>query len=117
MQWLQDPKKSNVDNQKHVRRAASRHFRNKKIEYLKAEIEQLETNIKSKSIRNLCRSISNFKKGYRPSMNTLKDKKGDLVTDSHSILSRWRSRFSQILNVLYMVLMMLGRQKYIQQSH
>jgi hypothetical protein len=27
------------------------------------------------------------------------DEKGDLVTDSHSILARWRNHFSQLLNV------------------
>ena len=30
---------------------------------------------------------------------TLKDDKGDLVPDSHSILGRWRNYFSQLLNV------------------
>jgi len=29
----------------------------------------------------------------------VKDNKGDLVADSHSILARWRNSFSQILNV------------------
>jgi hypothetical protein len=29
----------------------------------------------------------------------IKDKKGDLATDSHSILARWRNHFSQLLNV------------------
>ena len=29
----------------------------------------------------------------------MKDDKGDLVADSHSILARWRNYFSQILNV------------------
>jgi hypothetical protein len=38
MQWLQDPRQSNVDNLNNVRREASRHFRNKK-EYLKAKID------------------------------------------------------------------------------
>ena len=27
------------------------------------------------------------------------DEKGDLVTDSHNILARWRNHFSQLLNV------------------
>jgi hypothetical protein len=45
-QWLQEPIKSNVNNLNNVRRDASRHFRNKKKEYLKAEIEGLETNSK-----------------------------------------------------------------------
>ena len=29
----------------------------------------------------------------------MKDEKGDLVTDSHSILTRWRKHVSQLLNV------------------
>ena len=40
-QWLQHPNQSNVDNLYNVRREASRHFRNKKKDYLKAKIEEL----------------------------------------------------------------------------
>ena len=29
----------------------------------------------------------------------VKDEKGDLVADSHSIMARWRNYFSQLLNV------------------
>jgi hypothetical protein len=42
MQWLQDPKQSNVHNLNSVRREARRHFRNKRKEYLKAKIDKLE---------------------------------------------------------------------------
>ena len=45
------------------------------------------------------RGISDFKKGYQPRTNVIKDKKGDVVKDCHSILARGRSRFSQLLNV------------------
>jgi len=45
VQWIQDPNQSNVGN---VRREASRHFRNKKMEYLRAKIDELETNSKTK---------------------------------------------------------------------
>ena len=31
--------------------------------------------------------------------NILKDEKGDLVVDSHSIVARWRNYFSQLFNV------------------
>jgi len=41
MKWLQDPNQSNVDNLNNVIREASRHFRNKKKEYLKAKIDEL----------------------------------------------------------------------------
>jgi hypothetical protein len=48
MQWVQDPNRRNVDNLKNVRRDVSRHCRNKKNEYLKAKIEELEINSKIK---------------------------------------------------------------------
>ena len=56
-----------------------------------------------------------MKKGYQPRTRIVKDEKGDLVADSHSIMARWRNYFSQILNVHGLV--MLGRQKYTQQNH
>jgi len=61
MQWLQDPSKSTVDNLNNVRREDSRHFRNKKKEYLKAKIEELETNSKIKIIRDFYRGINDFR--------------------------------------------------------
>jgi hypothetical protein len=47
----------------------------------------------------LYRSINDFKKGYQPRTNVVRDEKGDLVADSHSILARWRNHFFQLLNV------------------
>jgi hypothetical protein len=47
----------------------------------------------------LCWGINNFKKGYPPRTNIVKDEKGDFVTDCHSILARWRNHFSQLFNV------------------
>jgi len=63
MRWAQDPTQSNVDNLNNVRREDSRHFKNKKKEYLKAKIKELEINCKIKNIRNMYRGISNFSKG------------------------------------------------------
>ena len=45
------------------------------------------------------RGISDFKKGYKPGCNIVKDEKGDLEEDSHSIVTRWRNYFSQLFNV------------------
>ena len=47
MQWVQDQNQNSVDNLNSVGRAASRQFGNKKKEYLKAKIEELETNSKT----------------------------------------------------------------------
>ena len=66
----------------------------KNKEYLKAKTDELETNSNSESIRDLYRGIRDLKRGYQPRADTVKDEKGDLVTDSHSILARWRNPFS-----------------------
>jgi hypothetical protein len=63
MRWLQNPNQGNVDNLNNVRREASRHFRNKKKEYLKAKIYELQTNSKNKNLRDLYRGISDLKEG------------------------------------------------------
>jgi len=100
MQWIQDPSQSNVDNLNNVRHEVSRHFRNKKKAYLRAEIEELEINSKIQNIRDLYRGIYDFKKGYQPRCNIVKDEKGDVVAESHSIVARWRRNyFSQLFNV------------------
>ena len=52
MQWVQDPKQSNIDNLNNVRREASSHFRNKNKARLKAKVDELETNSKTKNIRD-----------------------------------------------------------------
>jgi len=109
MQWIQDPSQSNVDNLNNVRREVSRHFRNKKKAYLRAKIEELETNSKFQNIRHMYRGIIHFKKGYQRRCNIVKDEKGDLVADCHSIVARWRTISSSYSTC--MGLRMLGRQK------
>jgi len=66
MEWIHGPSQSIVANLNNVRHDTSRHFRNKHKAYLKAKIEELETNSKIKNIRDLYRVISDFKKGYQP---------------------------------------------------
>jgi hypothetical protein len=78
---------------------ASRHFRNKKREYLKDKLNELESNSRNKNIRDLYRSINEFKKGYQPRSNLVKDERGDLLMDSHKILNRWKNYFCWLLNV------------------
>ena len=99
MQLLQNPSQNNVDNINNVRQEATTHFRNKKKAHLKAKIEEPETTSKIKNIRDLYRGINDFKKGYQPRTKTVKDEKSDLVTDSYSIVARWRNYFFQLLNV------------------
>jgi hypothetical protein len=89
----------NGDNMDNVRREACKTFRTKKREYLKNKINGLETNNKNKNIRDLYRGINEFKKGYQPRTNMIKEENGDLFADSNSILNRWKNYFCQLLNV------------------
>ena len=41
--------------------------------------------------------ICDFKKVYQPRTNIVKDENGDLATDLHAIVARWRKYFSQLL--------------------
>jgi hypothetical protein len=61
---LQDPSEVNEDNLRNVRREISKRFRNKKREYLKGKINEIELNSKNMNIRDLYRGITEFKKGY-----------------------------------------------------
>jgi hypothetical protein len=99
LHWLKDPSEINGDNRNNIRYEVSRHFRNKKREYLKVKINELTTNSKNKNIRDLCRRINEFRKGYQSGSNLVKDDHSALQAHSYSILIRWRNYFSQLLNV------------------
>jgi hypothetical protein len=50
LQWLQDPSRINGGNLNSIRYEASRHFRNKKGDYPKYNVQDLATNSKNKNI-------------------------------------------------------------------
>jgi hypothetical protein len=93
------PSEANENNLSGVRREDSRHFRNKKREYLKDKIKDPESNSNNKDIRDLYRGINEFKKGYQPRTNLVKNERGDLLADPHKILNRWKNYFCELLNV------------------
>ena len=109
MQWIQDPSRSNADNLNNVSREEADISGTKRRNIWKAKIDYIDSNDKINSITDLHRGSSDFKKGCHLRTNIVKDEKGDFFTDSSSILARWRKHYSQLLNVLYMGLMMLRR--------
>jgi hypothetical protein len=98
LQYLQDPSEINGDNLNNVRREGSRHFRNKKREYLKDKINELAADSKNRNIRDLYRGINEFKREYQTRKNLVYDENGDLLADSN-ILNRRNNNSSQLLNV------------------
>jgi phage pi2 protein 07 len=96
---LQNPNQINGGNLQNLRRDTSRTFRNKKREHLKININELESNNKNKTIRDLYRRINEFKKGYQPRINIMKDENGSLLAYPQSVLNRWKIFFNQVLNI------------------
>jgi hypothetical protein len=88
LQWLQNPSQINGNNLQNLRYESSGTFRNKKREYLKGKINELETNNKNRNIKDLFRGINEFKKGYQPRINIIKDKNGNLLADLQIVLNR-----------------------------
>ncbi|KAJ4432287.1 hypothetical protein ANN_20905 [Periplaneta americana] len=82
-----------------IRREANRTLRNKKRDYLKEKLNEVETNSKDKNIRGLYKGIKEFKNRYQVRVNVIKDENGDLLADAHSILNRWKNYFGQLLNI------------------
>jgi hypothetical protein len=66
---------------------------------LKDKINELESNSKNKNIRDLYKGINEFKKGYQPRTNFVKDERGDLLLDPHKIMNRWKNYLCQLLNI------------------
>jgi hypothetical protein len=60
---------------------------------MKGKINELETNSKSRSIRDLYRGINEFKKGNQPRINIIKDENGNLLADPHSIFEQVKKFF------------------------
>jgi hypothetical protein len=77
-----------LEHLNNIRREDSRHFRNKKREYLKNKINELAINSKNKNIRDLYTRINEFKERYLPRNNIMKHENGDLPADPHSTFNR-----------------------------
>jgi hypothetical protein len=62
---------------------------------MKTKID-FHTNSNIKNTTALHGSINEFKNGYQPRSNLIKDENNDLLADSHHILNRWNLLLSAI---------------------
>ena len=72
LKFLQDPTQLNTDNYHTERRETSRTLGNKKRDYLKGKMSEIETNSKNKNSRHLYKEIKDVKKGYQARANVNK---------------------------------------------
>ena len=97
MQQLQYLNQGNVENLKNVRRELL-DISGKKEGISERKVDEIKISSTIKNTRDLSKGNTDFKRDYQSRPNVKKDQNGDLVTDSCSILGRWRSPFSQLLN-------------------
>ncbi|PSN38555.1 hypothetical protein C0J52_14819 [Blattella germanica] len=99
MNWMREPNEQNSEQLCSIRRETTRFLKNKKREYLKEKINDLEINAKNRNIRELYQGIRIERKGFQARTNIIKDENGDMLADAKSILNRWGNYFNQLLNV------------------
>jgi hypothetical protein len=58
----------------------------------------LKQTVRTKML-DLYRNINEFKKGFQPKTNVARDESGDPLTDSRSVLNKWKNNFRQLFNV------------------
>jgi hypothetical protein len=83
-------------------RTVSRHETSKQFkkehwgrrQYFKGKTNELEVKNKDKNIGDLYSGVSEFKRGYQPRTNYIKDEDGDLFADSHIGLDKWKNYLS-----------------------
>jgi hypothetical protein len=85
LRWLLYPSKRNGYSLNNVGCEDSRHFGNKKKEYLK------DIRSKNMNIRDLYRGVNEVNKGHQPRSSIVKDENGDLLADSRNILNMWKN--------------------------
>jgi hypothetical protein len=74
------------------------YFRNRKWDYLKEKLMSLQRTVRTRTT-DLNRIMNESERGYQLRNSLVQDENGDLVADSHNTFNRWRSYFSQLLNV------------------
>ena len=73
LNWLLEPNKINSENLDNIRRETSRVLKNKKREYLKEKINDMEVNGKNKNIIDMYQGVRVHKKVYQARANILRD--------------------------------------------
>jgi hypothetical protein len=67
--------------------------------YLEDKINKVAKNSKNKNTRDLHRGKNEFRRGYQPRNNFVKNENGDLLADTNANVNRLKSYFSQLMKV------------------
>jgi len=73
-------------------------FKNKKRQYLKRKIEEIDENFQNSNVRGMYVG-NNFRKGLQARTEIVKDENNNLIIDSTGVLNVWKNYFDRLLNV------------------
>ncbi|PSN55555.1 hypothetical protein C0J52_12130 [Blattella germanica] len=82
MNWMREPNEQNSEQLCSIRRETTRFLKNKKREYLKEKINDLEINAKNRNIRELYQGNRIERTGFQARTNIIKDENGDMLADA-----------------------------------
>ncbi|XP_054287945.1 uncharacterized protein LOC129003672 [Macrosteles quadrilineatus] len=74
-------------------------LRRKKRQYIKSLLDRAEEENTANNAKDFYRKVRFFKKGFTPCTYGIKNKEGQLLTESVKVLERWREYFEELLNV------------------
>lgn len=81
-----------------IRQAAQVMFKNKKCQFLKRKIEEIDENCHRNNVRGMYMGINNFRKRFQARTEVIKDDNENFITDPTRVINTWKN-FDRLLNV------------------
>jgi len=82
---------------KALRREEKRTYRRKKREYMRKELEELQELSKTSEAKKFYQKLNKSKQEFKPRTIMCRDKRGNILTEGHEILKRWKEYFEEKL--------------------
>ncbi|XP_039297365.1 uncharacterized protein LOC120354375 [Nilaparvata lugens] len=96
--YIERPTRAKKANYDILRRKAKSVIKRKKREYYNNKVTKIQQDFEKKDPREAYKGVNLFKKGYKPKTTLCKDLNGKIIGNKDSIMERWRTYFSQLLN-------------------
>ena len=96
---LQNVNSERAEEEYFVKRRIARNLlKAKKSRFETRLVEQLEAESRSNNSHQFFQQLKNFRRGFQPSTGIIRSTTGELLTDPHQILERWKEYFDDLLN-------------------
>jgi hypothetical protein len=97
--WLLKGRREKEEQELHQKRKEARKIiRNKKTTYMKNVIESKEEDQKHNNARKMYQTVNQLKKGCQHKFSIIRNKKGELATNTKEKAVIWKEYFDKLLN-------------------